>query len=125
MRISDWSSDVCSSDLAALPPPCHARGFRSPRSSTTATADWSGAALGLHVRRQETHVVGLAERDAELAQDRVCRGDVEVQVRHHVLPHVLAARTLAVPARAQADAHGLSTRLVAGVAGAHDLSRTS
>src|SRR3546814_1944710 len=81
---------------AALPPPCHASGFRSPRSSTTATADWSGAALGLHVRRQETHVVGLAERDAELAQDRVCRGDVEVQVRHHVLAHVLAARKLAV-----------------------------
>src|SRR3546814_1614116 len=113
MRISDWSSDVCSSDLAALPPPCHARGFRSPRSSTTATADGTGAALGLHVRRQETHVVGLAERDAELAQDRVCRGDVEVQVRHHVLAHVLAARKLALPAGAEAVALGRFVLVVA------------
>src|SRR3546814_6560502 len=100
MRISDWSSDVCSSDL---------------------TADWSGAALGLHVRRQETHVVGLAERDAELAQDRVCRGDVEVQVRHHVLAHVLAARKLAVPARAEADALGLVELVVAGIDGGDEL----
>src|SRR3546814_7667007 len=78
---------------------------------------------GLHVRRQETHVVGLAERDAELAQDRVCRGDVEVQVRHHVLAHVLAARKLAVPARAEADALGLVELVVAGIDGGDEIGR--
>src|SRR3546814_12497618 len=32
MRISDWSSDVCSSDLStACPPPNGKRGFTSPR----------------------------------------------------------------------------------------------
>src|SRR3546814_16631974 len=78
---------------------------------------------GLHVRSQETHVVGLAERAAELAQDRVCRGDVEVQVRHHVLAQVLAARKLAVPARAEADALGLVELVVAGIDGGDALAR--
>src|SRR3546814_3422751 len=66
---------------------------------------------------------GLAERDAERAHDRVCRGDVEVQVRHHVLAHVLAARKLAVPARAEADALDLVELVVAGIDGGDELAR--
>jgi hypothetical protein len=42
--------------------------------------EYSGAVFSPYVWRQEHHVVGLTERDAELAQDGVCGGDMEIQV---------------------------------------------
>src|SRR3546814_13662570 len=55
MRISDWSSDVCSSDLATGPP-------RAARRRTPATATrWqpAGTCPGIRRRRRWLLVVGL------------------------------------------------------------------
>src|SRR3546814_11110350 len=50
-------------------------------------------------------------------------GALPIEVRHRVLAHVLAARKLAVPARAEADAVGLVELVGAGIDGGDELAR--
>src|SRR3546814_6565178 len=73
MRISDWSSDVCSSDLAA------ALGERDER---VVDRDHPGVELLVERARQEPEL-GLADR-----HDRSIHGDFVVEVR---LDHLVEA----------------------------------
>src|SRR3546814_6081792 len=96
LRISDWSSDVCFSDLDTPGrrggPPGQACAARRCLQFGVMDRSRSGITRELHVRRQEAHVVGLADRDAKPAQNCICGGDVEVEVRHEVIACVLASR---------------------------------
>src|SRR3546814_11020941 len=62
MRISDWSSDVCSSDLRSLPPTCRPSSpFPATRPPSHATpAPWSTAAIASQRRRPSTSSPGPA-----------------------------------------------------------------
>src|SRR3546814_3039937 len=46
MRISDWSSDVCSSDLLPLHPAARGIGLYDPRRLSDGRADGEGRAVG-------------------------------------------------------------------------------
>src|SRR3546814_10894146 len=78
VRISDWSSDVCSSDLALQNSPRH-RFLLTPR--TTATGRGRGAPLlandGLHLgdlAPHLTHAVGVLEQIGRAScRDRGCQ----------------------------------------------------
>src|SRR3546814_6944830 len=53
MRISDWSSDVCSSDLCTTAPPL--RGPHPPRSGPPSPGSFSGSWRLLHFLHQMCH----------------------------------------------------------------------
>src|SRR3546814_17675757 len=67
MRISDWSSDVCSSDLHTVP------GFFM--------------LAGL----ERAHVVAFAHFPAIVAQQRIGRGDMEEELRQNIGQQVVLA----------------------------------
>src|SRR3546814_1111528 len=64
MRISDWSSDVCSSDLAGIPGTEHADGQADPGSSgwesPAPASDLPGRAGTVSVRRRPPREIGRA-----------------------------------------------------------------
>src|SRR3546814_3523644 len=71
MRISDWSSDVCSSDLTATPALAQAKSFDVPaQSATTGIAE-----LG----RQADIQIVAARKDTEGKQVNAVRGDMTVE----------------------------------------------
>src|SRR3546814_6369688 len=91
MRISDWSSDVCSSDLPVLRPGAQAQQYRrsnrSPRRAEDAHAgtDFPGQSLrqrGQPVRRDQ---IGLVEQDkvgaGKLVLEQFLDGAVMIQRR--------------------------------------------
>ena len=81
----------------------------------------SGITLKLHVGSQEIHEVGFPERNAELAQDRIGRGDVKIEVWQEVIAYVLTGREFAIPAGAKPDAFDLVKFAVTGVDARHKL----
>src|SRR3546814_8782089 len=101
MRISDWSSDVCSSDLGSLRQkyrrhPCHSRESGNPeRASADPTLDsrfhgnekGEGTAVIAETRSAPQPVYRLGERDIELAdvgreQGHADRGTVARSEEH-------------------------------------------
>src|SRR3546814_8375782 len=61
MRISDWSSDVCSSDLSREPPcPCTVQALRSPRAPARPALS---ATAGLHESDASTRLLAHAKEE--------------------------------------------------------------
>src|SRR3546814_10801676 len=90
MRISDWSSDVCSSDLQSWRKTCACGAHRPPGSSVDSPNRWpylsvdvKGAAAATlyntlrisHVRRARHAAVRLGQRPLPQGPDLVRRGD--------------------------------------------------
>src|SRR3546814_18395835 len=85
MRISDWSSDVCSSDLAAA---------RSPIDALLASRERPGEALRLAdtiLSRDATHCLALTVRaDIPLRQGKIGRASCRERVCQYVSIPVVA-----------------------------------
>src|SRR3546814_16109200 len=88
MRISDWSSDVCSSDLHAA----YLKGLLKPFKGKGALEDWANQCFALR-----DDMIGLAQRrvlpqtsgypfhllDVELAQQNTGAGPTFLRLRQH------------------------------------------
>src|SRR3546814_1417127 len=85
MRISDWSSDVCSSDLLLVPGPAHAGGQRPGRHELPVDVGERGHAGGGQV------VVDRAQEADRHAREREQVVGIRLLVRRHVLAHVVGA----------------------------------
>src|SRR3546814_2496342 len=90
MRISDWSSDVCSSDLAAPDPLC----AEPPRRGAARAAP---RRCRIRRRRLAVHDAGRRDRDAAVAADRRRARDIGAVDRaaepaRRVRPHRRARR---------------------------------
>src|SRR3546814_17432239 len=103
MRISDWSSDVCSSDLALRSP--HASS--PPLSRQYPTVGRSGAPVCLIPRRQ-------TQREARALARRACEGDVATHRAGEAAGNIEAEPVAARLGRVNARDFLEHTRLVFG-----------
>src|SRR3546814_10066400 len=96
MRISDWSSDVCSSDLEEVDPRASGRGTGGPRRSqlagrwarrTSARRDAAAAVQALWRVEAARPAAGLARRNA--GSDREGAGRVRVAADTNVVVRYL------------------------------------
>src|SRR3546814_5986395 len=80
MRISDWSSDVCSSDLTAAQP--RGRAGKEDLAAAARNHDAGGLAAGDEARKTG-HFPNLAEHPVGCVEDRQI--DVRADVENHPL----------------------------------------
>ena len=92
---------------SAPSPPDARKWKRTVGSTTSIVMPETVGSFGPHMRPEERHLVGLADRHAEHPHDLVHCGDVEIQARNQVVADVLPHRHVAVLAEGEADTLGL------------------
>src|SRR3546814_948760 len=73
MRVSDWSSDVCSSDLHQAPPPRHPHRFRAFSPIDRSRRRFENAAIGGYARTDRRKTERCPMRPSEQASPAAIR----------------------------------------------------